>query len=100
MTPLAEKIEKIIKQQLYEDPINAGRLASRMEVGFCLVFAGDCGKLRILDGDKVSDIIIGMYRRKVKDVRETVDKCRQVILEALRKINLKENKEAYYNYFV
>lgn len=36
-----------------------------------------------------------MYRRKVKDVlSETVDKCRQVILEALRKIK-KENKEAY-----
>ena len=80
-TPENEKIEKILRQNLFKDPANAGRLAVRLAADVLFdeetlkasSISGDRGKLKILDPNKISDIediVIRMYRGKVPDIKE------------------------------
>ena len=102
-TPKADKIEKIIKQRLFRDPTKAGRLATRlaMEVFFDektlgeSSLAGDRGKLNVLDEGKmadIEDIIVRMYRGKVKDIGKTVEKCREAVNKKCQYIRAQSKK--------
>ena len=102
-TPQGKKIEKILKQKLFKEPANAGRLAVRlaMEVFFNKELlkegslTGDHGKLKVLDPEKISDIediFVRMYWGKVPDIKELWDisacfakKCQNLRLQEKKK---------------
>ncbi len=96
-TPQGKKIEKILKNPLFKDSANAGRLAIALA---CNVFfgsdilarsslGGSHGKYRTLEEGKLVEIeaiVVKLYRHKDPDVLWT--KCREAIgkkCQALRK---------------
>ena len=102
-TPQGEKIEKILKQKLFREPANAGRLAVRlaMEVFFSKAvllessLTGDHGKLKTLNPEKmadIEDIIIRMYRGKVPDTKELWEKCNKAIAKKCQNLRLQQKK--------
>ena len=99
-TPQGEKIEKILKQRLFKEPSNAGRLAVRLASDIFFdektlgesSLTGDHGKLKVLDEQRIGDIediVVRMYRGKVTDIKETLDKCREAISKKCQRIRKK-----------
>ena len=87
-TPQERKIERILKQPVYQDINNAGRLAIALarqvffgdEVMRSSSLSGHLGKYDVLDEDKmaqIQDIIFRMYRPN--DGKALWSKCREAI---------------------
>ena len=99
-TPQNEKIEKILRQNLFKDLANAGRLAAKVlfdeETLKASSISGDHGKLKILDPDKISnieDIVIRMYRGKVPDIKELwKNKCIKAISKKCQTLRREQKK--------
>lgn len=91
-TPEGKKIEKILRNRSWQEPSKAGQLAAKLaqEVFFgdkvlaASSLTGDRGRLDVLDPDKmdeIEDIIIHLYRKKVKEgkLRALWEGCRKAI---------------------
>lgn len=91
-----------MRQRLFKDASNAGRLAVQLATKMFFdektlgesSLTGEHGKLKILDEERladIEDIILRIYRGKVTDIKETWGKCREAIGKKCQRT--KERKE-------
>ena len=101
-TPQQSKIDKIVKIRAYQNPASAGNMAVQLalQVFFdknilkASSFTGDRGRLHILDPEKVDeieDVIIRMYRGKVKDTNSLWESCKRAISKKCKNLRGQKN---------
>ena len=99
-TPRGKKIERIVRDRAYHNHNNAGKLAVKLA---CQVFftervmaasfiTGDRGRLEVLDADKldeIEDIVVRMYRGKVRDIPGLWETCKRAISKKCQNLRKK-----------